>query len=105
MQDERATKIVEAIEMFLNDRKGFHVDCLEDDIRNEFLGDLREVVQGKLTASPAEIRKGDRPERLLRPYRTEDTQFATYRDFYLCTDADALFAKLEARIAELESNQ
>lgn len=49
-----------------------------------------------ITRSPAEIRKGTRP---CIAYEANDY------GYYSAEDADALFAKLEARIAELEASQ
>lgn len=33
-------ELLQKIEYFLNDRRGFHVDSLDDDIRQIFLDDL-----------------------------------------------------------------
>jgi len=49
-------RIVKAIEGVLNDRKGYHIDCLPDDIRQDFLKQLRMVTL-------AELRKESRYER------------------------------------------
>lgn len=36
--------ITKAVEDFLNDRKGYHIDCLPNDIREEFLDSLEKVI-------------------------------------------------------------
>jgi len=43
-KEQIATEIVDGIEAFLNDRRGYHIDCLDDDIRTEFLADLKRDV-------------------------------------------------------------
>ena len=49
---EKATKlIVKAIERFLNGRKGYHLDCLPDDIRRDFLKEMRTVVLTEISKS------------------------------------------------------
>ncbi len=51
--EELAARIVTAIEAVLNDRKGYHLDCLDDEIREDFLNEMREVTLKELKRKEA----------------------------------------------------
>jgi hypothetical protein len=40
----RQYRLLKEIEYFLNDRKGFHIDSLDNDIRKVFLNDLYDII-------------------------------------------------------------
>lgn len=48
-KENLANRIVTAIEAVLNDRKGYHLDCLDDETREDFLAHMRKVTLKELS--------------------------------------------------------